>query len=60
MEENGDKGARKRKAGLKLNQIAARLQEKHSPGADDSASAFESSDLKREVGILICFFSHFS
>lgn len=45
--EAGDKGARKRKAGLKLNQIAARLQEKHSPGAEDDEE--EATEVKREV-----------
>ncbi|CAG9534647.1 unnamed protein product [Cercopithifilaria johnstoni] len=39
IEQESDKGAKKRKAGLKLNQIAARLQEKNSPenpGSSDS------------------------
>lgn len=40
-DEAGDKGARKRKAGLKLNQIAARLHEKNSPGIDEIADTNE-------------------
>ncbi|VDK86692.1 unnamed protein product [Litomosoides sigmodontis] len=41
IEQESDKGAKKRKAGLKLNQIAARLQEKNSPenpGSSDSVN----------------------
>uniref|UniRef100_A0A9J2PR87 C2H2-type domain-containing protein n=1 Tax=Ascaris lumbricoides TaxID=6252 RepID=A0A9J2PR87_ASCLU len=45
-DETGDKGARKRKAGLKLNQIAARLHEKNSPGVDDVVDTNE--EVKRE------------
>lgn len=49
-DETGDKGARKRKAGLKLNQIAARLHEKNSPGIDDVVDTNE--EVKREVSFI--------
>ncbi|KAL3990384.1 hypothetical protein ACH3XW_31540 [Acanthocheilonema viteae] len=43
IEQESDKGAKKRKAGLKLNQIAARLQEKNSPENLDSADSMNDS-----------------
>lgn len=50
-EGSGEKGARKRKAGLKLNQIAAKLQEKNSP---EEPPYTETKDLiKEEVSVLL-------
>ncbi|VDO83009.1 unnamed protein product, partial [Onchocerca flexuosa] len=46
MEQESDKGAKKRKAGLKLNQIAARLQEKNSP--ENPSTSDNISDSKYE------------
>ncbi|KAK6113481.1 hypothetical protein QQG55_51800 [Brugia pahangi] len=50
MEQESDKGAKKRKAGLKLNQIAARLQEKNSP--ENPGSSDSMNDSKYE-GLLL-------
>ncbi|MFH4979601.1 hypothetical protein AB6A40_006310 [Gnathostoma spinigerum] len=47
-EDISEKGARKRKAALKLSQIAARLHEKNSPGIEDGTHS-EASDTTVDV-----------
>lgn len=58
MEQESDKGAKKRKAGLKLDQIAARLQEKNSPENPDCSDGVNDSNYEVKLSLVKIILSY--